>query len=107
MKKTIAAAIIAAPGIALGQASIGVQTETLVRVRNEVRANFSVTNEIGRALRMVFVECTFFDADKKPFNTQTAIVNNIQPGEKAYGKASIIDPTTVKKAQCRFSQMTP
>jgi hypothetical protein len=106
MKKTIAAAVIAAPSIALGQASIGVETETLVRVGNEVRANFSVTNGTGRAIRSVFVECTFFDGDKKPFNTQTAVVSNLQTGEKAFGKATIIDLKTVKTAECRYSQMT-
>jgi hypothetical protein len=56
---------------------------------------------------MVFVQCTFFDADKRPFNTETAILNNVQPGEKAFGKASITGGDTVKTAECRFSQATP
>lgn len=105
MKKLALAAVLAAiPAFAFAQAvGVSVATETLVRVGKEVRANFSVQNATDRNLKMVFVSCTFFDGEKKPFNTQTAIVNNVVPGQKAFGKATVIDAKVIQGADCRFS----
>lgn len=80
-----------------------VTTERAGRDGAFMRINFGVKSTAERPAKMVFVTCTAFDADSKPVNTGTGIVNNLKPAEKAFGTVNIRFEADMKSAACRYS----
>jgi hypothetical protein len=97
------AGLMLAAGPALAD-DVVVTTASLVRSGVVLRANFSAENKGSRALQSVFVDCTFFGPNEEPFTTEVGLIQNLNPGEKAFGAASVVNaPPVIKTAQCRFS----
>ncbi len=80
-----------------------VKTEQAGRAGSSMRINFSVKNNSSRSAKNVFLDCTAFDANDSPMDTQLGLVQNVKAGEKAFGKVSLTYMEGMKGALCRFS----
>ncbi|MFC4172634.1 hypothetical protein ACFOYU_11275 [Microvirga sp. GCM10011540] len=106
MKKAICATmlLISSGGGATAQSRVvTIETENVLRSRAHIEAHFSVKNDSGTALGMVVAHCTFFDKDDTPLATETGIIQNLQAGEKAFGKATARYSPGMTTAQCRIN----
>lgn len=80
-----------------------VNTERSGRDGSGLRINFSVKNLGNKVAKNVFLDCTAFDAKDGPLDTQLGIVQNVKPGEKAFGRVVLDYEPGMKGALCRFS----
>lgn len=87
--------------------AIAVSTENILRKGTWVEAHFSAANGGSIPMKNVVVSCTFFDDGKKPLATETGIISNVQPKEKAFGKAMAKFENGMTGANCRLDNAYP
>lgn len=93
------ALLTAAPAYARDAISIDVDNFTAERGISTLV--LKVTNNTGKAVESVFIDCAFLTEDERAIDIGKALISNIPAGGYAYDKASIPTTDGVSKAECR------
>ncbi len=102
MRALILAVFIAASGPTFaGDIEIDVQNFTASKGISDLV--LKITNNTGKSLEMIFVDCAFLDKNKRALAIGKAIISNVDAGGYAYDTASIARSQGVAHAECRVT----
>jgi hypothetical protein len=99
MKKLFFAAILMASSQALS-AGFDVDVENFTASNGIAEAVLKVTNNTGADARSVFVDCVFFDKNKRALDIGKALIPAIAAGDHAFDKAAITRTEGVEFVEC-------
>lgn len=88
--------------VAAGTIEVGV--ENFTQERRVAKAIIKVTNNLGKPVSNVFVDCAFLNKEKKAVDVSSALIEKISPNEYAYDKASIVTDHEVQYIDCRVAK---
>lgn len=83
-----------------GPAPFDIEIDNFTASRGISEVVMKVTNNTGRAVQSVFIDCVFFTADEKAIDIGKALIPAIPAGGVAYDKAAIPRTDGVQLVSC-------
>lgn len=98
----VAALAISAGGATASDYQLSVELQNIERQGAFVNTMFKVNNTGADDYRTVFVECTFFDKNKRALDSSMRSLENVSSGSTSYGKVTLLRKLNdIKFAECR------
>lgn len=90
-----------------GHASAGeidIQVDNFTLQNGIAEAVLKVSNNTGRDVSNVFIDCAFLDSDKRAIDIGKAMIPALPAGQYAYDKASAVTGEGIEFADCRVTR---
>lgn len=100
--------VLVALGALCGHAAAGeidIQIDNFTMQGNIAEVVMKVTNNTGRDVSNVFIDCAFLDSDKRAIDIGKAMIPAIATGGYAYDKASAVTGEGIEFADCRVTRV--